>query len=108
MPDVIREELRYSFDDDEARARLEALAAYWSKKHGVHTEWSGTRGRLVGRKLGVKYDASFELGGGTVSVEATFGFLADKLGGPDYVRRKLADYLDPKHTLESLRARVPK
>lgn len=105
---MIREQLRYPFDDAEARARLEALADYWSEKHGVHTEWSGARGRLVGRKLGVKYDASFEIGDGAVLVEATFGFLADKLGGPDYVRRKLADYLDPKNSLESLRARVPK
>lgn len=105
---MIRERLTYPFDDDEARARLEALGDYWSKKHGVHTVWSGMRGRLSGRKLGVKYDATFEISGGAVSVEATFGFLADKLGGPDYVRRKLADYLDPANTIESLRARVPR
>lgn len=105
---MLRERIPYPFDDAEARARLEALADYWDKKHGVHTEWSGSRGRLSGKKLGVKYDASFTVGGGEVRVEASFGFLAEKLGGPDYVRRKLADYLDPARSLESLRDRIPR
>ena len=108
MPCVLRERLTYSFDDAEARARLEALADYWRVKHGVTTEWDGSRGRLRGKKLGVSYDASFALGGGELTVEATFGFLADKLGGPAYVRRKLEDYLDPANTLAALRARVPR
>lgn len=98
----------YPFDDDEALARLRALTDYWSARHGVHTVWDGPRASLKGRKLGVKYDASAEVGGGLIRAKVSVGMLAEKLGGPAYVRRKLAEYLDPTHTVEALRARIPR
>ena len=105
---VAREEMSYELSDEDARDRLRALSEYWSKKHGVHTEWlSDTSARLRGRKLGVKYDAKVDLGGGRVVVEASFGFLAQKLGGPEYVRRKVTKYLDPSVSLDELRAKIP-
>lgn len=100
--------MRYELSDAEALDRLRALSEYWSKKHGVHTEWlSDTSARLKGRKLGVTFDARVELGGGRVVVDATFGFLARKLGGPEYVRRKVTTYLDPAVSLDELRAKIP-
>jgi len=104
---VVRHEQPYSFDDEEALARLQALADYWSAKHGVGTEWDGPSAHLKGRKLGVKYDARVRIGDGRVVAEVDVGFLAEKLGGPKYVRRKLAEYLDPDVTVEVLRARIP-
>jgi len=100
-----RIEKSYPFDDAEAIARLEALGDYWRKQHGVLTDWRGNTARLVGRKLGVKYNATVKVGGGKVVVEVEVGVLAATLGGPRYVERKVDDYLDPTHSLESLRAR---
>lgn len=100
-------EKSYGFDDEEALERLRALSDYWAAKHSVRTVWDGGTGRLVGRKMGVKYDATVRVGGGKVVAEVEAGFLAEKLGAPRYVERKVGDYLDPAHTVESLRARVP-
>lgn len=97
----------YAFDDEEALARLRALSDYWSAKHGVSTSWDGAVGRLAGKKMGVKYDATVKVGGGRVEIEVDAGWLADKLGAPAYVERKVDDYLDPANSLESLRARIP-
>lgn len=101
-----RIEKSYAFDDDEAVARLEALGDFWRKRHGVLAEWSGNTVRLVGRKLGVRYDARVTVSGGKVVVEVEVGFLAEKLGGHDYVERKVDEYLDPATSLESLRGRI--
>ena len=97
----------FSMDDAEALDRLRALGAYWEAKHGVRTEWTGATGRLVGRKMGVKYDGTVRIADGVVQIEVDAGWLADKLGAPAYVERKVRDYLDPDHSLEALRARVP-
>ncbi len=104
---MVRHEQPYPFTDEEAVARLRALTDYWSAKHGVHTQWSEFSARLEGRKLGVKYKASVQLANGKLEAQVEVGFLAEKLGGPAYVRRKVADYLDPANSLESLQARVP-
>lgn len=97
----------YTQDDDDALARLRALSDYWSAKHGVSTTWDGASGRLTGKKMGVKYDAKVRVADGAVAIEVEAGWLADKLGAPAYVERKVKDYLDPAHSLESLRARIP-
>lgn len=98
----------YTVDDEEAVARLRALSDYWSAKHGVNSTWDGAVGRLAGKKMGVKYDGTVRIGDGSVAIEVEAGWLADKLGAPAYVERKVKDYLDPANTLESLRARIPK
>ena len=100
-------EQTYDFEDDEALLRRRALSDYWHVKHGILTTWDGASGRLRGRKMGVKYDARVVVGGGKVTAQVDAGFLAEKLGAPGYVERKVADYLDPAHSLEALRARVP-
>ena len=59
----------YAFDDEQARARLKALGDYWWKKHGIACEWRGHTVRLVGKKLGVKYDATVTIDEGEVRAE---------------------------------------
>ena len=41
----------------------------------------------------------------TADIDA--GFLAERLGGKAYVEGKVNEYLDPKQTLEQLKARIP-
>ena len=98
----------YACDDEEALARLRALGDYWLAKHGVKVTWDGPRGRLVGKKMGVRYDGTVTVADRRAVCEVDAGWLADKLGAPAYVERKLRDYLDPSHSLESLLARVPR
>ena len=71
---------------DEARRRLLEKAA----EHGVE----------------VTFDAGSDEAG-EVRAEVQVGWLADKLGGPAYVERKVDEYLDPATSLASLQARVP-
>ena len=95
-------------DDAEARDRGRALTDYWSRKHGVHATWQGDDVvTLSGKVMGVKFDGTVRIGGGTIHAEMNAGFLAERLGGRAYVERKLDDYLDPKKTLAELRARIP-
>lgn len=105
---MLRLERTYALDDAEALERAHALTDYWSKKHGVNAEWRGGEVRLWGRVLGVKFDGTVTVGGGTIRAAFEAGFIAEKLGARAYVERKLDDYLDTKNSIESLRARVPR
>lgn len=99
-------ERRYSFQDDEAVARLTALTDYWHRKHGLTCTWTGSACRVQGKVMGVKFDARVTVSGGLVHADVDAGFLAEKLGGRKYVEGKLDDYLDPARSLEELRARA--
>ena len=103
---MMRMEKPYACDEDEALSRMRALADYWWAKYQVKSEWDGGKVRLVGKKLGVKYDATVTIGDGKVVAEVDAGFLAEKLGARRYVEGKVGDYLDPAHTLAQLRARI--
>ena len=98
----------YDVDEEEALARLRALTDYWTKKHGIAAAWNGTEVTLSGRVKGVKFDGTIRVGAGCLEGDVNAGFLAEKLGGRQYVERKLADYLDPAKTLAELRARIPR
>jgi hypothetical protein len=98
----------YALSDDDALDRLHALADYWSAKHGVAARWDGADAYFDGKVKGVKFDGKVSIGGGRVHADVKTGFLAEKLGGKAYVKRKLTDYLDPANSLEELRSRVPR
>ena len=105
---MMRMSRTYAHTETEVRARLRALTDYWSAKHGLRIEWIGDdEVRIRGRVKGVKLDGQVTLGNGTIDAKVEAGWLAEKLGGRGYVERKLDDYLDPAHTLEELRARIP-
>jgi len=97
----------YSLDEDDALARLKALADYWQKKHGVKATWEGNDVHFDGKVKGVRFDGKVTIGGGRVYANVKTGFLAEKLGGKAYVKGKLADYLDPSNSIEELRSRIP-
>lgn len=96
----------YSQTDEEAVARLTALTDYWVAEHGLKVSWDGGTATIKGRVKGVKFDGAVVVRDGHVKADVDAGFLAEKLGGRRYVERKLADYLDPANSLESLQARV--
>lgn len=99
-------ERRYSFQDDEAQARLNALTDYWHRNYGLTAVWTGAACHVHGKVKGVKFDARVTVTGGLVRADVDAGFLAEKLGGRKYVEGKLEDYLNPARSLEELRARA--
>lgn len=100
-------ERRYDLSDDDVRVRLRALSDYWVKKHGIDIRWEGDTIHLAGNKLGVKFSGAVTLGGGKISADVEANWMAKKLGALDYVERKLDHYLDPRMSLETLRAKIP-
>jgi hypothetical protein len=108
LPAMMQLDRAYQLDEEDALARLRALSDYWTKRHGIVARWSGNEVALSGKVKGVKFEGQVRIGGGRLVGEMDAGFLAEKLGARKYVEGKLDDYLDPKTTLDELRARIPK
>ncbi len=96
----------HSFNKDEALGRIKALTDYWHNKHGIRTDWQGDSARVKGKVRGISFDGTFTVFDQQLKADVKVGFLAEKLGGRDYVERKLADYLDANNSLEALQARA--
>lgn len=96
-------DLTHSFSKDEAVARLQALTSYWSNRYGVKSSWNGDSAHVAGKVSGVKFEGEFTVQASRVVGDVRAGFLAEKLGGKRYVEEKIAQYLDPKTSLESLK-----
>ena len=94
----------HQFSKDEALARLQALTDYWGK-YGVKSTWRGDRAQVAGKIKGVKFEGDFSVQDGRIVGNVKAGFLAEKLGGQQYVDRKLTEYLDPSASLDDLKAR---
>ena len=96
----------HSFSQEEALERLQALGDYWSTKYGVTISWSGNTGQVKGKVKGIKFEGTMTVTGDRLTADIKAGFLAEKMGGKQYVASKLDDYLNPSNSLESLKARV--
>lgn len=95
----------HRFDDDEARARVAALTAYWSTRYAMKGAWQDESYRIQGKTKGIRFNATFTMRAGLVEVLVEVPFFARRIGR-EYVDRKLADYLDPGKTLAELQART--
>ncbi|MCK5799245.1 MAG: polyhydroxyalkanoic acid system family protein [Deltaproteobacteria bacterium] len=94
---------KHSLDKEDALARMQALTNYW-KKHGINAQWDGDRTSISGKIKGFSFKGTLEVRSDHVHATVEANFLARKAGGA-YVERKLKDYLDPKNSLEDLKAR---
>jgi len=97
----------HAFTQDEALARLQALTDYWKKKYGVDSRWTGTTATINGKVKAVSFKGTVKVEAQRILADIDAGFLAERLGGKAYVEGKVNEYLDPKHTLEALKARIP-
>jgi hypothetical protein len=98
-------EFPHSLSEDEALARVQALTTYWGK-YGVNADWQGRTARIKGKVKGISFEGTMEIRARVLAADMKVGFLAEKLGGRAYVERKLGEYLDPRKSLEELRART--
>ena len=92
---------------DEAARRLRALTDYWDAEYGTRTDWSGARGTISGRVLGLSFGASFTVSDETIHGDLKVSALALHMGGRAYLRRKLDHYMNPKVPLSELRSLIP-
>jgi hypothetical protein len=97
-------EKSHSFSKEEALERLQSLTDYW-QKHGVSSSWDGSQGKIDGKVKGFSFQGEIRVEERRVLASVKANFIARKAGGA-YVKGKLEDYLDPKNSLESLKARV--
>jgi hypothetical protein len=98
-------EKNYTFERDEALSRIQALTDYW-KRHGVVSDWRDNSVKISGRIKGIKLNASVTVDDKRLYGEVKVGFLAEKLGGSQYVERKLGEYLDPNTSVEALQEKA--
>ena len=85
----------HTLDSTDALDRLHRLGQYLHRRHGIAVSWSAARGSFRGRYLVVAIEGELDVAEGVVRVSGKDpGFLWRKKA-VEYLRRKLAMYLDP-------------
>jgi len=98
------DEYPHSLTQREAAERLLALTDYWDAQYNTRTEWNGDTGTICGRVLGLSFRARFDVEPDRLHGELQVSFLAVRMGGRQYLKRKLDHYLNPAIPLDDLRA----
>jgi hypothetical protein len=87
---------------EEARARLEALGSYLTRRHGIAVTWTGDRATFSGKYMMVKIAGEMTCEDGVVRfVGEDPGFML-RGQATKYIRGKLEVYLDPATPLANL------
>ena len=102
MASRIELDVAHEHTPDRALERLQALAEYYHHRHGATVTWEGHAGDLTVRYLGLRLHVRFQVEPGRVHCSAPDpGFLWRKRG-LEYLRKKIARYLDPATPVEAL------
>ena len=104
---LYRDEYPHSLPREEAIARLRALTDYWDAQYRTRTDWDGHQGRIQGRVFRLSFWSRFVVDETGIHGELKVSFLAARMGGRGYLKRKLDHYMDPGVSLEQLQALVP-
>jgi hypothetical protein len=99
---MLKFEVPSSLSIDDAKKRVEALLAYWSRKYGIESAWDGMKATMKGKAMGVSIDGKLEVLGNKISGEAADPGLLLRGQAQKYLTRKFAEYLDPTKSLEEL------
>ncbi|MCI0672897.1 MAG: polyhydroxyalkanoic acid system family protein, partial [Myxococcaceae bacterium] len=81
----------------EARERVQQLLTYWGERFGVQGFWTGNTVRVVGRLIGVAFEARLVVGDDRVVAEASDPGFFMRGAAIDYINRKLGKYLNPRY-----------
>jgi hypothetical protein len=87
---------------EDARARLLRLGQYLQNRHGIQVTWTDDKGRFRGKYLVVHIEGELDLGDGVVHVTGKDPGFLWRGRAVDYLKSKLATYLDPSRPLEDL------
>lgn len=96
-------EHNHQFAQDEAKARVQALAEYMSNKHGMQVQWTGDDSfRMQGKYKVVSIDATITLGPNKIQVTGKDPGMLWRGPAKAYITKKLEQYLNPGTSLDSL------
>ncbi len=98
---MLKFEVPHSLPKDEAKKRIELLTTYW-KKHGITATWAGDAATLVGKVMGVQFDAKLAVTDKTVGGEGTDPGMLLRGTAKKYLEGKFSTYLDPKKSVADL------
>jgi Putative polyhydroxyalkanoic acid system protein (PHA_gran_rgn) len=99
---MIKFEFPHALATDEAKKRVEALLAYWSRKYGVKASWSGEKATMNGKAMGFSFDGWLVVDGKRVGGEASDPGMLLRGQASKYLTRKLGEYLDGKRQLSEI------
>ena len=95
-------EVPNSLPVEEAKKRVEALLAYWKRKYGVTSAWTGVRATMKGKAVGVTIDGKLEVETKRIAGEASDPGMLLRGQAKKYLERKFAEYLNPSRSLDQL------
>ncbi|MCC6620352.1 MAG: polyhydroxyalkanoic acid system family protein [Deltaproteobacteria bacterium] len=102
MASRIELEVAHDLPIEEAHARMLALGEYYHHRHGAVVTWADHQGDIAVRYLGIKLHVRVLVEARRVHCEAPDpGFLLRKRG-IEYLRKKIARYLDPATAVDAL------
>jgi len=99
---MLKFEVPSSLPVEDARKRVEALLAYWKRKYGVTSAWTGVCATMKGKAVGVTIDGKIEVEARRIAGEASDPGMFLRGQAKKYLLRKFAEYLDPNRSLDQL------
>ena len=95
----------HSFTAEEAQARLKLLVESWEKKVGLKATWTGPAVNVAGSAMGVTIAADVRVEPTRIIAEGKDPGLLMRTAATGYLKKKFAEYFDPKVTLADLAKR---
>ncbi len=92
----------HALGKEEAMRRVQRLASYWHDAYGVTVTWDGDSAHLKGSVKGIAFDAHLTVRDAQIEAEGTDPGLLLRAAAAGYLKKKLADYLDPKKSDDDL------
>ena len=68
---TIKFEVPHGLPHADAKARVEALLGYWSRKYGVKSNWAGDTATLAGKVMGFSFDTTLTVGASNFNIDPT-------------------------------------
>ena len=103
---MMKLEIPHSLSLDDAKARVQALLDYWSRKYGVKSQWAGDKATFAGKAMGITIDGYLTVASKGVAGEATDPGMLLRGQAQKYLKKKFTDYLDPKKSLTDVQGEV--
>lgn len=93
----------YTMPDTEAKERLDLLGKYLTNRHGINVSWvDDKKAKFSGKYLVVKIEGELTLGAGKAAFKGQDPGWPWRKKAEDYIRGKIAHYLDPKIATKDL------
>ena len=87
----------YVLSEPDALSRLQILGTYLSNRHGIKVTWvDDTRATFNGKYLVVRIEGELSLGSGHARFKGEDPGFLWRNRAKDYIKGKLAKYLDPE------------